>query len=45
MNGHDTADIWLTAVELKGGQLKNSVSMDQLIGAACETEQTAECIE
>lgn len=31
MNGHDTADVWLTGVELKGGQLKNSVSIDQLI--------------
>ena len=31
MDGHDTADTWLTAAELKGGQLTNSVSMDQLI--------------
>lgn len=31
MNGHDTSDVWLTAAELKGGQLKNSVSIDQLI--------------
>lgn len=31
MDGHDTADTWLTAVELKGGQLRNAVSMDQLI--------------
>lgn len=31
MDGHDTADTWLTAAELKGGRLMNSVSMDQLI--------------
>jgi hypothetical protein len=31
MDGHDTADTWLTAYELKGGRLVNSVSMDQLI--------------
>ena len=31
MDGHDTADVWLTAAELKGGQLKNTISMDQLI--------------
>ena len=31
MGGHDTADIWLTGAELKGGDLKNSVSVDQLI--------------
>lgn len=31
MNGHDTSDVWLTAAELKGGQLKNSVSIDQVI--------------
>lgn len=31
MDGHDSADVWLTAAELKGGQLKNSMSMDQLI--------------
>ena len=31
MGGHDTADIWLTGVELKGSQLKNSVSLDQVI--------------
>ncbi len=39
MNGHDTADVWLTAAELKGGQLKNSVSADQLI-AMQQGEQT-----
>jgi len=33
MGGHDTADIFLTAAELKGGALKNSVSIDQLIAA------------
>ena len=31
MDGHDTADTWLTAAELTGGQLTNSVSIDQLI--------------
>lgn len=31
MDGHDSADVWLTAAELKGGQLRNSVSIDQLI--------------
>lgn len=31
MDGHDTADVWLTAAELKGGQLANSLSIDQLI--------------
>ncbi|MCA9173030.1 MAG: DUF1552 domain-containing protein [Planctomycetales bacterium] len=33
MGGHDTADIFLTAAELKGDQLQNSVSLDQLIAA------------
>ena len=31
MGGHDTADIWLTAAQLKGAQLRNSVSIDQLV--------------
>lgn len=31
MGGHDTADIWLTGAELKGGNLRNSISADQLI--------------
>jgi hypothetical protein len=31
IGGHDSADIFLTAAELKGGQLKNSVSIDQLM--------------
>jgi len=31
IGGHDTADIFLTAAQLKGGQLKNSVSIDQLL--------------
>jgi len=31
MDGHDTADVWLTAAELKDDQLRNSVSIDQLI--------------
>lgn len=31
IGGHDTADIFLTAAELKGGQLKNSVSLDQVL--------------
>ena len=30
MGGHDTGDIWLTGAELKGAQLRNSVSLDQL---------------
>jgi hypothetical protein len=30
MGGHDTADIWLTGAELKGAQLRNSISLDQL---------------
>lgn len=33
MGGHDTADIWLTAAELKEGHLENTVSIDQLIAA------------
>ena len=33
IGGHDTADIFLTAAKLKGGQLKNSVSIDQLMAA------------
>jgi hypothetical protein len=31
MGGHDTADIWLTGAELKGAQLRNSKSLDQVI--------------
>ena len=31
MGGHDTADIWLTGAELKGAQLQNSTSLDQVI--------------
>ena len=30
MGGHDTADTWLTAAELKEGHLENTVSIDQL---------------
>ncbi len=30
IGGHDTADIWLTGALLKGAQLTNSISMDQL---------------
>ena len=30
MGGHDTADIWLTGAEFKGGSFRNSVSIDQL---------------
>ncbi|NNE93160.1 MAG: DUF1552 domain-containing protein [Verrucomicrobiales bacterium] len=30
MGGHDTADIWLTGAQFKGGQFRNSVSIDQL---------------
>lgn len=33
IGGHDTADIFLTAAKLKGGQLKNSVSLDQVLAA------------
>ena len=33
IGGHDTADIFLTAAQLKGGQLKNSVSIDQIMAA------------
>lgn len=33
IGGHDTADIFLTGARLKGGQLKNSVSIDQLMAA------------
>ena len=38
IGGHDTADIFLTAAELKGGQLKNSVSIDQLMAAKLGNE-------
>ena len=31
MGGHDTADNWLTAAELKEGRLDNSVSLDQVL--------------
>ena len=31
MGGHDTADIWLTGAEFKGGNFRNSVSMDQVL--------------
>ena len=30
MGGHDTADIWLTGAQFKGGTFRNSVSIDQL---------------
>jgi len=30
MGGHDTADIWLTGAQFKGGSFRNSVSIDQL---------------
>lgn len=33
IGGHDTADIFLTAAELKGGVLKNSASIDQIMAA------------
>ncbi len=33
MGGHDTSDIFLTGAELKGSQLKNSVSLDQVAAA------------
>lgn len=31
MGGHDTADTWLTAAEMKEGHLKNTVSVDQVM--------------
>lgn len=31
MGGHDTADTWLTAAEMKEGHLQNSVSLDQVM--------------
>ncbi len=31
MGGHDTADIFLTGAKLKGGELKNSISLDQVL--------------
>lgn len=31
MGGHDTADIWLTAAQLTGGNLQNSMSIDQVM--------------
>lgn len=30
MGGHDTADIWLTGAEFKGGAFRNSISIDQI---------------
>ena len=33
MGGHDTADTWLTAAELKEGHLDNTVSLDQVLAA------------
>ncbi|MGY8640720.1 MAG: DUF1552 domain-containing protein [Verrucomicrobiales bacterium] len=30
MGGHDTADIWLTGAQFKGGNFRNSTSIDQL---------------
>lgn len=34
MGGHDTADIFLTGAELKPGELKNTVSADQIVAEA-----------
>lgn len=39
MGGHDTSDIFLTGAELKGSQLQNSISMDQ-VAAAHFADQT-----
>lgn len=39
MGGHDTSDIFLTGAELKGSQLRNSISMDQ-VAAAHFADQT-----
>ena len=33
MGGHDTADTWLTAAELKEGHLDNTISLDQTLAA------------
>ncbi len=33
MGGHDTADIWLTGAKFAGGQLRNTVSLDQVAAA------------
>ncbi len=33
MGGHDTSDIFLTGAELKGSQMQNSISMDQIAAA------------
>ncbi|MCB1065940.1 MAG: DUF1552 domain-containing protein [Verrucomicrobiae bacterium] len=33
MGGHDTADIWLTGAEFKGGNFRNSISLDQVAAA------------
>ncbi len=30
MGGHDTADIWLTGAQFKGGTFRNSISIDQV---------------
>ena len=30
MGGHDTADIWLTGAQFKGGNFRNSISIDQI---------------
>lgn len=38
MGGHDTADIFLTAAKLKGSDLKNSVSIDQIIADRTDGE-------
>ena len=38
MGGHDTADIFLTGAKLKGGDLKNSISLDQLLAAQVDGE-------
>ncbi|MEM7012572.1 MAG: DUF1552 domain-containing protein [Verrucomicrobiota bacterium] len=38
MGGHDTADIFLTAAQLKGSDLRNSMSIDQIIAAQTDGE-------
>ena len=38
MGGHDTADIFLTAAKLKGSDLKNSISIDQVIAGQTDGE-------
>lgn len=38
MGGHDTADTFLTGAKLKGGDLKNSISLDQVLAQQVDGE-------